>query len=705
MDYTFKTDYNFIFIPVIILISIIISYFYYRNSKLEKLQRSLFTFLRFLSVFFILLLLLSPVLIFIKNMIKEPVNVILIDNSLSLTIENRQDELKQILKNKTGNNFPGGSENLYFLYSGNLNDELKKDDITGFSYSDKNNVRTDLTVTLNSLGDKLQNKNLSSVTIVSDGIINEGGNPLNTAKSLNTTFNYILTADTVQKNDLLIKNIFYDKTVFKESSVPVKVEINSYNYNRSISVNLFEENNLIDTKSINVTNGIISYDLTFNVSSDKEAIKKYRIEIPILEDEITGKNNSEEFFINFTDNKFRVLVLAGGPGPDLSFLTEEIKKIKNFEATYLTQKSSAEFYENTVTDLSVFDSYILVSYPTNISDVSILTRIKENIEKNNSSLIFFAGKNVDYTKLSILENHLPFKTAGKSETEEETSVRSIISTDMNIFKNSALLSSVNNFPNIFRTRTVFSINPSSETFLVSGKNSDPLFIIENSNRNNSAAFLAYGFYKWRLNPKTGNGAEIFNYLVSNSLIAITDKEKKNKFKIETNKPVYSKFESVKFEARIINFDIKGGEYVKVNVTGKDFSNAITLTKSGSNLFTGEMAVNVNGDYDFKGELFSDNTSVQSMNGRFLIAEDNKEFKLTRGDNSILSSLANETGGYNFSNKTSDEIAADLKVLNERSKTEYKSRQSFEFNMNPYYLSFLIFLLCLEWFFRKRNNLP
>lgn len=705
MDYTIKTDYNFIFIPVIILISFFVAYFYYRNSKSETLQKSLFTFLRFLSVFSILLLFLSPVLSFVKNIFKDPVNAVLIDNSLSLTIDSRQEELKQVLSDNTENSFPDNSENQYFIFSGRLDKQITKSGISSLTYSEKDNLRTNLTSSINSLGEQYKNKNLSSVTIVSDGIINEGGNPFNSVKTLNTVFNYILIGDTIQKNDLLIKNTYYDKVVFKESNVPVKVELNSFNYDRIITVNLYEESILVDSKNINVTGGISSYEVSFSVRSETEAIKRYKVEIPLIEDEITDKNNSEEFFIRFTDNNFKVLVIAGGPSPDLAFIKEEISKIKNFETTFLTQKSATEFYEGNEPDISLYDSYIFVSYPTNITNISVLNRIKENIEKKNSSLIFISGKNVDYKKLTVLENNLPFKTAVISDSEEETGIKSVVITEPEIFKNTSLLSSVNNFPNSFKTKTVFTINPSSETFLVSNKNSEPAFVIENSNKNRSAAFLTYGFYKWRLNSKSNNSGEVLNYLIANSLIAITDKEKNNKLKLETTKPVYSKFENVKFQAGIANFDLKGGEYIKVYITGKDYKNEIRLTKINSNTYEGDIKINEKGDYEFTGELFSGNTSVQSVNGRFLISEDNKEFKFTRSDNSILSSLSAETGGRNLTNQNTAGIKDILNEINEKSKSEYSAKQDFEFNVNPYFLMFVIFLLCLEWFLRKRNNLP
>jgi len=81
-------------------------------------------------------------------------------------------------------------------------------------------------------------------------------------------------------------------------------------------------------------------------------------------------------------------------------------------------------------------------------------------------------------------------------------------------------------------------------------------VIENTDRNKSAAFLAYGTYKWRLTREKNNAEEVMNYILTSSVVAITDKETKKAFTIETSRQVNSKFENVKFEAHITNFELK-----------------------------------------------------------------------------------------------------------------------------------------------------
>src|SRR6187402_2051482 len=145
MDFSFKTDYSFIFIPAILIIAFVISYFYYKKTKLEGLQKKLFTVLRFLSLFFILLLLSSPVISYLNSKVQDPVNVFLIDNSQSLVIENRNEKLKEILNDRIRNTGTPGAENLYFLFSGNLYKQIQDNEFESSSYDGINNFQTNLT--------------------------------------------------------------------------------------------------------------------------------------------------------------------------------------------------------------------------------------------------------------------------------------------------------------------------------------------------------------------------------------------------------------------------------------------------------------------------------------------------------------------------------------------------------------------------------
>jgi len=703
LDFTFKTDYGFVFIIIPLILAGVISYFYYKKTRLENFQKKLFTFLRFLSLFFLFLLLLSPVVSFIKKITEDPVNVFLIDNSESLLLENRDAKIKEIIAEKI--KVSVNAENLFFLYSENLYREIELKDLQNIPFTGINNFKTNLTQSIYSLPGRLSGKNLSSVTIVSDGIINEGGNPVTAVKTLNVPFNYILTGDTIQKNDLVLKNIFYNKTAFIESNVPVKLEINSFNYDRDIKIDLYEEDKLLDTRYVKVEKGKNSYEASFNVQSNTEKIVKYKIGIEGAEDEITLKNNYSEIFIKFVSNKFKVLAIAGGPGADFAFIKEELLKINNFETSFLTQKSGSEFYEGAAGDLGSYDAFIFIGYPTQVTNPLILNEVREQLDKRNASLIMFTSRDMDMQKLSLFENKLPMKIGGISDREEETGIKTFASLKNEIFKNGELISSINSFPNIFKTSTSFLINSSAETLLLMGRNSEPAFVIQNTDKNRSAAFLPYGVYKWRLSPAKNNAREVLNYLLTTSVVAITDKKENKNFVIETTKSVYSKFEDVEFQARITNFEIQGGEKILVKISGNGISKELELTKKENKYYEGKINIESDGNYEYKAELISKDNVAESVQNRFAIGENNFEYRLTRADNSVLNSLKNATGGRNFSGLNSDGINEALLNFDEKARSEFRSKRNFELNVNPYFLAAVILLMCLEWFVRKRNSLP
>ena len=705
MNFSFSAEYGFVYAAIMLIVAGAVSYFYYKKTILKEPQKKFLTALRALSVFFIFILLLSPVMSFISNISPSPKNIFLIDNSESLLIENRNNLLKKIVTDEIKGIGAGNSEDLYFLFSGDLIKEISADELNGITYEGINNFETDLSSPVSTLQEKLSAANISTVNIVSDGMINEGGNPLKFARSMNVPFNYYLTGDTIQKNDVSIKNLYYNKTAFAESTVPVKVQIASYNYNTNVNVSLYEEDKLIDTKTVAVNERDNLYDVSFNVFSAEDKIVKYRIESEPLENEITLKNNFREFFIKFTDNKFKVLVISGGPSADNAFITEELKQVRNFETTVLTQKSGGEFYEGGFPDINIFDTFILIGYPTAVSDQSILNRISAEIENKNSSLIFFAGRNTDYSKLMSIEDKLSFKISSSSDNEELTGLSSVISTDNEIFTSLDQLRSVSSMPDIFKTSSIFSSNPSADVFLLTTKNSIPALIIENTKSKKSAAFLAYGFYKWRLNKNNKGSDDLFRNILSNIIIAITDKEAQKHFSIETTKSVYSKYEDVKFNASILNHEVNGNEKILVKISGNGIDKETDLIRLNDNQYSGKINIPEDGNYEYTAGLYDDNVLVENILGRFSVGENNFEFSETRADNSVLKILSLETGGQNLTGKSKSEIDDILKEMNGKSEYEFKTARNLELNVNPYYLALLIFLLCLEWFLRKRNNLP
>lgn len=693
MDFKILTDIHFGFIILFLCISVFISLLFYKNKSLSNPLKYSLIILRTLWVFLLLVLLTNPVIAYISNTTQRPIHLILFDISASNLINSKSDISKKLF-----DEIKSSDQSIKF-FSVDVTEARDSIFFTGI-----NNFKTNLSSAIDKVFTS-ESENYSSVTIISDGIINSGGNPVFTAKSLQIPFNFYLIGDTVQKNDVSLKNIFYNRTSYSGALTPVKLEIFSSGYNGLLNIEIFENDNILETKTIEVNNLNKTYFTEFKITSPEESIKKYKIAIAPQQDEITLLNNSETFFIKYLDNKFRLLVITGSPSSDFAFLKSELNKINNFEITYLTQKSSTEFYEKELPDLSKINCFLLLGFPTQISNVNLLNDINKYVKENNASLFFITSRTIDYSKLSLLENILPFRTSIPSEIEEITSINSVGNPDTEIFSIPEFLNSVNAMPPVFKTGSLFTPAGNSQTFLITGTGGQPAFLIKRDEISNSAALLFYGFYKWRLNPTGIDGGKIFNYIISNTIFSISDKEKQKKLLISTEKPVYSKFENIKIDAKI-NFDLmSAGEFVNLNIKNQAYNETVRMNKRSNDFFESYLNSLPEGEYNISGELFNGSELLDKDEIKILIGENNFEFKETKSENKFLKELSDNTNGKNFTGISGEEIIRELSKIETKPAENFSQSLKNALNINPFYFIFLILLMGTEWFLRKRNNLP
>lgn len=684
---------NIVFLILMAIIAGGTAYLYYRKSNLESPKKYIFPAIRFFSIFFILLLFLTPVLSFVTSDSNDAKNTILIDASGSLEIENRRNDELNYIKNKIP------AKNTFYYFSNGLLNEVKHNDIDSISKITTNTNSTNLFKTLSALSNF---QNINSINILSDGIFNEGGNPVELAKSFNVPFSYVLIGDTAQKKDALVKNIYVNSTAFIDSKVSVKAEINSYRINENLKVSLYEEETLIESKTITVTDKNNLYEADFTISSGTEGIKKYKIEIVEVTGEITNKNNTDYFFINYLNNKFKILVYGGGPSADFAFLKEQLSAINNFQVTYQTQKSANEFYEPSANNYKDFDAIVFSGFPVQQTSASLLNEIKASIDKYKTPLIFIESRNTDYSKLSVFSDNLPVSITSSSNNEVETQLKLVTNSNSEYLK-STDLSSINSAPSVFTNSGSYSAKPGAESILINSKNSQPSLVILNTNDKNSAAFLFHGFYKLRLN-KQNDFSPVFNKLLSSTIISISSKDKKKIMDFELSKSIVGVDDEVILKARLKNFEEIMATVIKVKINSKDFSKEIELNKISADYFEGKFTPSVKGDYKFTADLLSNGNLLETSNARLQVDENNFEFKKTNSDKTILSEIATATNGRNFTSYSKGQIENYLDSLNSSQIQKNDSRKDFNLKFNLYFLSLLIFSLCLEWFLRKRNNL-
>ena len=676
----------YVIVIVLLFVSALVSYFIYRKEELENFKKAILVTLRTLSLFLMLFLLLNPFTEYLQKSNTKPINAILIDNSLSIRLEDRYKLIPEAIS------ITGQDNSKFFFFGSKLLREAKE-----YSYDSSLNYKysTNLAATLDDIGSN-NDLQINSFTIISDGQINEGYNLMNAVKRFNVPFHYVLLGDTVQKKDLVLRNVNYNKNVYINSLTKVFVNVNSYGYSKEIKVNLYENDVKIKTNTIRAENNTTEYITSFDLISPDQGIKKYKAEIESEDGEITKENNSEIFYIKYTDNSIKVLVIAGSPSSDLSSLKQAFNRSDNFKTDYRIQKQRDEYYDGDIPDLRNYSLIILNGFPTEVTSEEQINSLEKNLKEHSLPVIFINSSDVSFDKLRELQNHLPFIVNDISKKEFRSNIRITANA---VTEKAESLNRFNIYPQSYFYKEAFSVKPNSTVLGLTTQESEPAIIVDNTSGTRSAGFLGYGYFKWNLNPQGNYG--FLQGLISAMINLTVDENSGERFVIKTNKDYYAISENILYSAFYKDADPLKKYEVKVNVTGNGKNETLNLNQAGSNVFNNEHMLFDIADYTAKGDLYENGKYLVSSSVKYSVGNAKEEYNETKAKEDILKEIAFRTNGQNLRTKSDNEVKEILKTQGDNVKmTSVKVlfRRSF------LYLILVIVLLSIEWYIRKRSNL-
>ena len=221
---------------------------YHQSDKWTNNQKWILSSFRFIVLFVIAALLIAPIIRYTKNHFEKPVVVFAIDNSTSissvldsLSTENLKNRLKQISTDLI-------KDDKYEIELRTLSNSQ-----TDFSKINFTNEQTDLTTALKSIENDFENRNLAHVILVSDGLYNSGLSP--TYANYEFSISTIGVGDTLPKNDILIRELKYNKISYQGNKIPIRAKIANQGYkDQKITIQLLYNGRVIDAKSITPVN-------------------------------------------------------------------------------------------------------------------------------------------------------------------------------------------------------------------------------------------------------------------------------------------------------------------------------------------------------------------------------------------------------------------------------------------------------------------
>lgn len=698
---------SFLFILFLLLLAAYTVYIYrYTIPNISQSKKITLVILRSLALALLLFVIFEPILTLAKKKVLEPVNLIFLDNSRSIQINdgtNRSQTVKDFVKGIKDNNLESSSE--LFTFGSNTT-PLNSDSLQKLNFGEGSTNYSKIFSTIGKI-----NKNISSIVIVSDGVITDGSDPLQGAVKLNIPVFTVGVGDSSSRNDVEVKNVLYNDMIYAQTPTSVVASIANTGFaNKNVNVSLYEDNNFAGQKNIALSpDGIQSVDFTYTPKSSGE--KKLSVVVSNMPGEFTYANNKKVFFVNVLSNKVKVLIVAGSPSTDVSFIKNSLIDDNNLSVSSITQIAADKFVEKNdrQKQLDSANVLFLIGFPSKETSPQLMQGVLKEITDKDKPYFITLSNGMDFQKLKMLQSELGFtiNNAGNDYLEIQPDISAAESDNPLIQNNSSNTTDAwNNLPPVFQPNAGLSSKPESEVISSVKVNNvrinRPLILTRILGSKKSIAVLAKDIWKWKLETAPKN-LDLFDRFILSSVKWLNTKEDHKQLSIKTSKKIYSPGEQVEFNAQAYDqtFSPITDADIKVSVKGNNTNFDVSLNSLGNGLYEGAFQANQPGDYTFTGEGFKNNVKLGSDNGKFNVGETDVEMINHRINSEYLALLSNQTNGKFFYNANYKQLYSILKDITARSSKDKIEVSTINLWSDEWLLIFAILVFALEWFFRKR----
>ncbi|MGE5683207.1 MAG: hypothetical protein ACM34K_20280, partial [Bacillota bacterium] len=406
-----KIHINFSFSPVLFILGLILIAAYtvysyrYTVPQVNTPFKFLLVSLRTLALLLILFVIFEPILSIAHRKKIEPVNLFFVDDSKSLQENDATDKkgtATAFLKRLSESQLKNSAE----LYSfGSKVSRISTDSLNKFTF---NEGTTNFSKLFNNI--KSGEKNIASITIVSDGVITDGSNPVYQAEKLSIPVYTFGLGDTTRRDNLEVRRVLFNDYVYAQNPTTINAAISNSGFkNKTVTLTLSEDNKKVSQQNVTLANeGISNYNIPYTPQSAGE--KKLVLSISELNGEFTFADNKKVFYVNVLNNKLNTLIIAGSPSPDLSFVRNTLQSDENLRVNTITQVAPGKFLENVNQNRLIDSSNImfLVGFPSSQTPDGLLNRIINEIKNKNKPFFIVLSAGTDFNKLRALQAELPF---------------------------------------------------------------------------------------------------------------------------------------------------------------------------------------------------------------------------------------------------------------------------------------------------------
>ena len=665
------------------------AYFLYqqKHSWGKWTNRLLFLF-RTTLLFLICVLLLGPIIKLIINNEEKPGVVILIDDSRSVHETVDSTKAQRVLERLNTI-----SENLdqagYSVVTRGLGGE---------SFQTFNTPTSDINSALHAIESDYDGKNLASVVLLSDGIYNTGVSPLYSIFKMPVYT--IGIGDTIQKKDIVLSTVRYNKVAYQGNKFPVQAEVLIHAMPEvEVPVTIYKNGKAIETKSQSSGNkSLLVYD--FTIDADKAGIQRFDVVAKVSTSETNSKNNTTSVFVEVIEGKKKILLVAPSPHPDIKALRAVIEKNPNYELTVHIpgiKDAELDLLRPEKTDMVIFHQA-----PDNRGYT--LPLVKQFMTAGTPTLMIL-GQQSNLRLMPSIGIDLIFESTGQWDEVFGLPAENFTAFDFPDNLNNSLT----RYPPLITPFGKFGSPPDATAVLYQRIGSVPtqrplLWYIDlptSKTGNSRFALLAgEGIWRWRLKEYDLNeNTDTFDSFFGKMIQFLSSKDDKRKFRCFPVKQQFNDTEYVVFESQIFNdvFEPQFESMVTIEIVNeKGSTQKFTYTPTvGRTRYQFSLPAGV---YRYSA-FIERNGKRETDGGQFSVTPLQIESQNLTADFQMLRTLASNTGGSFYTEQSLNELESKLK--SQKVPAIVHSDETFHplIDIKSLFIALMI-LISTEWFFRK-----
>lgn len=662
-----------------LVIAFVVSFYQYFYKVKSRSKMTLFlAFLRFFSVFGLLLLLINPIITRkTTETVKTPLPIV-IDNSASMA-DLKSDKEALELFNKLKSNSDLADK--FDVQTYQFDEDFLPSDTINFKGKQSN-----IDVVAKNLKNIYKNQTFPTV-LISDGNQTSGEDYVFTFNPQNKVYPLVV-GDTTTYLDLKVTQLNVNKYAFHKNKFPVEVFLN-YAGTKSVNATfkITQGNSVLNEQTVLFSPSKKSATLNVLLPAEKVGLQIFKASVTSKEQEKNTYNNVKNFAVEVIDQKTEVALISDISHPDLGAIKRSIETNAQRKVTLVKP--------NQINSLQNYN--ILVLYQPNGTFKSVFEQNKN--AKINTWII--TGNATDFNFLNQYQDHFDFKMSNQKED-----FLAGFNSQFNLFALDNI--GFEQFPpleNSFGKITPKgNINELLSATIRGISAEQPLFAFAENQGNRSAFLFGENIWKWRaavyLKNKNFENFDIFldktiQFLASNN---------SRKSLVVNHERFYNSGEAIEITAQYFNKNYELDEKARLTIA---VTNAKTKQQKKYDLLRTSNSFKVNldglaaGNYSFTVKELNSN-SVYSSTLEVLDFDIEKQF--VNPDWNKLNQLANQTSGKAYLANQADDLVKQLMA-----DESYKAIQKTLVKKSPlidwiWLLVLIAISLATEWFVRKYNGL-